>query len=147
MDNTMKKEVLINIKGIQRVGEDQDVTELFTQGSFYKKNNSYYVSYSESEATGYGDGKTTIKIDPTHRVTLVRSGAVKSHLVIVPGERNIGHYSVEGGDLMIGVDAKTVTSTLDDEGGDLYFSYALDVNSSLLSENEVFINVKENIQE
>lgn len=143
----MKKEVLINIKGIQHVGGEKDVTELFTQGNFYKRNSSYYVSYSESEATGYGEGHTTIKIDPQSRVTLVRSGPVRSHLVIVPGERNVGHYAVEGGDLMIGVDAKKVTSTLTDEGGDLYFSYALDVNASLLSENEVFINVKENVQE
>ena len=44
---------------------------------------------------------------------------------------------------MIGVDAKAVRSTLGEDGGDLYFSYTLDVNSSFLSENEVFINIKE----
>ena len=42
----MKKNVLINIKGIQKIDGVQDVTELFTQGSFYKRNNSYYVTYS-----------------------------------------------------------------------------------------------------
>ena len=44
---------------------------------------------------------------------------------------------------MIGVDAKTVKSTLTENGGSLYFSYTLDVNASLLSENEVTIDVKE----
>lgn len=139
----MKKDVLINIKGIQRAGGEQDVTELFTQGSLYKRNNSYYVTYSESEATGYADSHTTLKVDSKNRVILIRSGAVRSHLVIMLGERNIGHYGTEGGDLMIGVDAKAVRSTLGEDGGDLYFSYTLDVNSSFLSENEVFINIKE----
>ena len=80
----MKKDVLINIKGIQRAGGEQDVTELFTQGSLYKRNNSYYVTYSESEATGYADSHTTLKVDSKNRVILIRSGAVRSHLVIMP---------------------------------------------------------------
>lgn len=140
----MKKDVLINIKGIQRAGGEQDVTELFTQGSLYKRNNSYYVTYSESEATGYADSHTTLKVDSKNRVILIRSGAVRSHLVIMPGERNIGHYGTEGGDLMIGVDAKAVRSTLGEDGGDLYFSYTLDVNSSFLSRNRSVYQYKRN---
>ena len=139
----MKKNVLINIKGIQKIDGVQDVTELFTQGSFYKRNNSYYVTYSESEATGYSGSRTTLKVDSQNRVILIRSGEIRSHQVIMPGERNIGHYGTEAGDLMIGVDAKTVKSTLTENGGSLYFSYTLDVNASLLSENEVTIDVKE----
>ena len=139
----MKKNVLINIKGIQKIDGVQDVTELFTQGSFYKRNNSYYVTYSESEATGYSGSRTTLKVDSQNRVILIRSGEIRSHLVIMPGERNIGHYGTEAGDVMIGVDAKTVKSTLTENGGSLYFSYTLDVNASLLSENEVTIDVKE----
>lgn len=138
----MKKDVLINIKGIQRVDGEEDVTELFTQGNLYKKNKSYYVTYSESEATGYADSHTTLKIDEKNRITLIRGGAVRSHLVVEPGERNIGHYGTEAGDLMIGVDAKKVQSSLSEDGGDLYFSYTLDVNSTFLSDNEVFINIK-----
>lgn len=32
---------------------------------------------------------------------------------------------------------------MDDRGGQLYFSYSLDVNSTHISDNEVFISVKE----
>ena len=139
----MKKEVSINIRGVQRIGEEEDVTELFTQGTFYNKNGSFYIAYEESETTGFADSRTTLKIDPKGRITLFRNGAVRSHLIIVPGERNIGHYGMAEGDLMIGVSAKSVRSELTEHGGDLYFSYSLYVNSSLLSENEVFINIKE----
>ena len=33
----MKKEVFISIRGVQHIGEEEDVTELFTQGTFTKK--------------------------------------------------------------------------------------------------------------
>lgn len=138
----MKKEVLITIKGIQTVENEKDTTELFTQGNFYKKDNSYYITYDESETTGYEGCTTTLKIEGTQKVTLIRSGITRSHLIVQNGERNVGHYGTAEGDFSIGVYTKQLTSSLDDNGGDLFFSYNLDVNASLISENEVYINVK-----
>ena len=139
----MKKDVYISIRGIQAIDGDRDVTELFTQGRFYRRNNSYYITYDESEATGYEGSKTTLKVEGNRKVTLTRSGAVRSHLIVEAGERNIGHYGTAGGELIIGVNTRLIRSSLTDAGGDLRFSYSLDVNSSLVSENEVYVNVKE----
>ena len=139
----MKKDVYISIRGIQAIDGDRDVTELFTQGRFYRRNNSYYITYDESEATGYEGSKTTLKVEGSRKVTLTRSGAVRSHLIGEAGERNIGHYGTAGGELIIGVNTRLIRSSLTDAGGDLRFSYSLDVNSSLVSENEVYVNVKE----
>lgn len=139
----MKKDVYISIRGIQAVDGDRDVTELFTQGRFYRRNNSYYITYDDSEATGYEGCKTTLKVEGSRKVTLTRSGASRSQLIVEQGERNIGHYGTIAGEMIIGVSTKLVRSSLTDSGGDLRFSYSLDVNSSLISENEVYINVKE----
>lgn len=138
-----KKDVYIKIKGVQIVDDQSDTTELFTLGSFYKKNNNYYISYDETETSGFGFGKTVLKIEGSNKVTLLRSGETKSHLIIENGQRNVGHYDTMQGDVMIGVYTKALDSKLSDAGGDVYFQYNLDINSSLISENEVFINVKE----
>ncbi|WMJ22063.1 DUF1934 domain-containing protein [Paludicola sp. MB14-C6] len=138
----MKKNVFIKIKGIQQIEDDQDVTELFTQGLLYKKNNNYYITYDESETTGYEGSTTTLKVEGNDKVTLMRSGNVKSHLIIENGTRNVGHYGTNEGSLMVGVYTKQMDSNLNENGGDIYFRYALDINSTLISENEVFINVK-----
>jgi uncharacterized beta-barrel protein YwiB (DUF1934 family) len=138
----MKRDVLINIRGIQRIDNEKDVTELFTQGKFYRQNGNYYITYDESEATGFEGCKTTLKVE-ADKITLIRSGTARSHLIVERGARNLGRYGTAAGDLMIGVNAKQVCSGLTDEGGELYFSYSLDVNSSLVSENEVFIEVKQ----
>lgn len=138
----MKQDVFISIKGVQQVDDEQDVTELFTQGCFYKKNDNYYITYDESATTGFDGSKTTLKIEGNSKVTLLRSGTIKSHLVIENGSRNIGHYGTEEGDMAIGIYTKQIESGLSDSGGDLYFHYDLDINSSLISENEVYVNVR-----
>ena len=71
----MKKDVLISIKGVQRVEGQEEVIELMTVGNLYKKKDSYYLSYEETEATGFGGSKTTLRLEQDGRVTMLRSGA------------------------------------------------------------------------
>lgn len=136
-----KKDVWIEIKGIQRVDGESDETQLFTQGRFYQKDNCYYIIYEESEATGFAGCRTMLKVDG-HRVSLTRSGAAKTNLLIEREKRNVGFYGTSEGDLVIGVDAGQVEVQLGDHGGNLHFSYSLDINSVHVSDNEVFVDVK-----
>lgn len=140
----LKKEVLINIRGIQTAEGESDTTELFTQGIFYRKNNNYYLTYEESEATGFAGSRTTLKIEGLDKVSLIRHGTTRSNLVIERGLRNVGYYSTVQGELLIGVSAGEMDVKLDDEGGSLYFKYALDINTTHVSDNEVYVDIKEN---
>jgi Uncharacterized protein conserved in bacteria len=139
-----QKDVLINIKGVYRYDDDEDdVVELFTEGKYYKKNGDYYISYQESEATGFEGAQTTLRVEEQDKVTLVRSGPAVSQLIVQNGVRHQCHYDIGYGDMMIGVQGNLIRSSLGDHGGNLHFRYSLDVNSLLASENEMTINVKE----
>lgn len=138
----MKKEVYIQIKGIQKSDEESDVTELFTQGLLFEKNGKHYLVYDESEATGFKDCRTTLKLDGSNKVTMRRTGPNRSELVIEKGVRNVGLYGTVAGDLQIGVFADSITNELGEQGGKVHFKYQLDVNSVFLSENEIYIDVK-----
>lgn len=139
----MKKDVLINIRGVYRNDDDSDVIEIFTTGKYYKRGGSYYISYDESEATGFNGSRTTLKVDQEDKVTLQRSGTASSQLIVEPGVRHQCHYDVGFGDLMIGVSGGQIKSSLTDAGGNLEIKYSLDVNTMLASENEMYVNVKE----
>ncbi len=139
----MKKDVLIDIKGIYRQDGEQDQVELVTTGSYYKRNGDYYIAYDESEMTGFEGTRTVLRVEGSQRVTLSRSGSTKSQLIIERGVRHQCHYDTGYGAMTIGVSGDRVSADLDDHGGRLQFSYSLDVNTSLASENEVFINVRE----
>ncbi len=139
----MKKQVLINIKGVYKNQDDSDVIELFTTGQYYKKNGDYYISYEESEVTGFQGSRTTLRVEKENKVTLERSGTAKTQLIVERGVRHQCHYSVAEGDMMIGVMGNRIKSNLTDTGGNLEFKYSLDINSLLSSENEMYIFVKE----
>ena len=139
----MKKQAVISIRGIQRVEDEEETTELLTVGSFYRKKNDYYLTYEESEATGFGGAKTTLHLEEEgHRVTMQRSGPYRSQLIVEQGRRHQCYYGTGYGELFIGVSGGDVSSTLTDEGGSLHFRYSLDINTLLASENEVYIHVK-----
>jgi len=139
----MKKDVLISIKGVYASDDDRDVIELFTLGQYYKRNGNYYISYEETEATGFEGSRTTLKVEREARVTMERKGAANSQLIVEQGVRHQCHYDTGLGDMMIGVLGSRIKSDLNDAGGNLVVKYSLDINSLLASENEMYINIRE----
>ena len=138
----MKKDVLIKITGIQKADGDSDRVELLTTGSYYKKNDSYFILYDESEATGFDGSHTILKYDEAQRrVTMTRSGATRSQLIIEEGRRHQCNYDTGYGSLIIGVSCDRLTSHLTEEGGEIAFGYSLDINAALTSVNQVHVQV------
>ena len=88
----MLKDVLINIKGTQGAGNEQDVIELTTDGRFGEKNGGFYITYDESEMIGIDNVKTSLYIKPDNSVILQRSGAVDSRLIVENGKRSVCYY-------------------------------------------------------
>ena len=139
----MKQEALIKIKGIQRAGGDDDVVELLTTGSFAREEGCYIISYEESEATGFEGASTTLFYEEkADRVTLTRSGSVNSQLIVEKGKRHQCSYDLGFGSMIIGVNCSIIHSTLSEDGGEIGFSYSLDLNTALTSENRVVIAVR-----
>ena len=138
----MKKDVLINIRSIHSSEDDHDVIELFTTGQYYKRGESYYISYEESEATGFEGSTTTLKVEPEKMVTMSRSGAMNSQLIVERGVRHQCHYDVGHGELLVGVLGSRIKSSLTEIGGGLEIKYSLDINSMYASENEMYIHIK-----
>ena len=139
----MKKDVWISIKGTQHVNGETDTVELMTDGTLAQRNGRYYISYEESSETGMEGTRTLLKIEGEERVTLSRYGARRGQLIIEKGRRHLCNYDTGYGSMMIGIFSNEITSSLTDEGGEVYFQYSLDINSSLASENEVLINIRE----
>lgn len=136
------KDVFVNIKGIYRADGEQSTAELFTRGRMCEKDGHYYVMYQESETTGFDGCKTSLKIEQQqNRVTMERRGDATAYLVLHKGMRNIGRYHFYDSEMDIGVYASEVDIDFHPNGGRLKLSYSLDMNSSLISENELEIEV------
>lgn len=142
----MKKEVLINIRGIYNYDEEEpDVVDLFTIGTFKRGEGFYLIEYEESSATGFEGSQTAVKIEDNNTITMSRTGEANTQLIIEDGVRHQCQYDVGFGHMMLGINGHSVRSTLGHTGGDVSFKYSIDVNSMLASENEMTISVKERV--
>lgn len=139
----MVKDVLIKIKGTNEANGEKNTVELKTVGKMGKREGKTYLIYDESESIGTKGVKTTLKIDGQSQVVLQRTGALTSRLIIENGMRHNCCYSTVQGDIQVGVFGEKITSSLKDNGGNLYMRYTVDVNMGLISRNEIEISVKE----
>ena len=124
----MKEDYLITIHGTMEQDGESDSVKLMTRGSFVKRNGSFFISYKETEATGYAGCVTTVKVEDSHKVSMLRFGPAPSQLVIEKGRRHVCHYETGHGSLSLGVAVR--------------FSYLLDMDTAAVSRNIVKITVK-----
>ena len=150
----MKEDYIIRIKSRieQRMDEtaaaeeNEEFVELMTRGSFVLKGGSYYITYKETETTGYEGCTTTLKIAAdSSRVAMLRfgkSGGAGTQLMIEKGKRNLCHYETGFGSMTLGVTADEIVNELTEKGGTVRFAYLLDANSAdLVSRNRLEVTV------
>ncbi len=138
------KEVLIKIKGTQQYAEqDSDVTTFTTVGTLKTKDGVYILSYDESEMIGAKGVKTELTIEDGTKMTLARTGGMESRMTVEKGRRHNCLYNTPHGDFVIGIYGDAIKVDMNSDGGSIYMSYTIDVNSGLLSKNIMEIKVKE----
>ena len=139
----MNEDFLIRIDGRMEQAGETDSVELMTRGSFVHRGGSFFITYKESETTGYAGCTTTVKVaEDAQKVSMLRFGPAASQLVIEKGTRHLCHYETGYGSMTLGVAADEIESQLSDEGGQIKFSYTLDADQdTVLSRNLVNITV------
>ncbi len=138
----LSENFLIKIEGTQRTVDDENNVTLMTKGNFTHKNGSYFITYKETEATGYEGCTTTVKVDKNGIISMLRFGDKPSHLIISKGKRHVCHYETGVGALSLGISANDIENNLTQNGGRLKFTYELDINSNNISTNTVDITIK-----
>lgn len=139
----MEKEVLINLTSINTIDSERNKTELSTTGMLrVLENGAIEISYEESEVTGFKGSTTFLTISSDTLVNLKRVGTAPSNLTIETGKKHFCHYGTPYGDLTMGIFTHCIDNAMTAEGGELYLKYTVDVNSSHVSDNEIYIKVK-----
>lgn len=142
----MNEDFLIRIDGRMEQGDESDSVQLMTRGSFVRRGGSFFISYKESETTGYEGCTTTLKIAADgSRVAMLRfgkGGGAGTQLLIEKGKRNLCHYETGYGSMTLGVTADEIECGLTEKGGTAKFGYLLDANSAeLVSRNRLEVTV------
>ena len=138
----MKKDVIISICGLQQSSDNPaDPITLVTAGRFYRKDDSYYISYEETALTGLQGTRTVLRVQP-RQVQLVRTGLYPSELLFQQGKRSMSLYHTDYGDLSVVVSTQSIRNTLTDDGGDLDVQYTVEIANTPVGVNHLTLNIK-----
>lgn len=140
----MKDNVIISIRGSQIYdGQEPDVTELVTAGTFREEDGGYTIAYQETELTGLEGTTTKLRVEGG-RVTLLREGSVNSQMIFEEGKRHLSMYETPYGSLAVGIDTRRLVSTIGESGGDLKINYAIEIDNLLAGKSLFQLSVKKN---
>jgi uncharacterized beta-barrel protein YwiB (DUF1934 family) len=140
---TEKTDVKIHLKTRIQHGDEKDSFELFSNGRYYEKGDSFYLKYDEVQEEG--TIHTIVKIKRDEEALILRSGAVKMRMVFKQGEEHAGSYESQLGTLMITTKTSKLTHTADRNrnDGEINLSYQLYMQGSPVGKYEMDISYKE----
>ena len=126
----MKQPVVLRIRGRQSYdGQEPDVIELVTEGTMEFSNGGWDISYEETELTGMAGVTTTFRVEPG-KVTLRRTGKLRSEMVFQEGTRHESLYQLDFGALLLTVCAKQVFFDIVPDGGVIDLTYSIEIENS-----------------
>lgn len=133
--------VMITVKGTQTVEGESNVTELTSEGTLEIINGLPVMTYDESDMTGE-KVKAKLSMLSDTAFEFERIGAFSTKMLIEKGVRHNCSYSTPYGEMMLGIVGRSLDNKMTESGGKVGLTYTIDVNSALLSENEIEITVK-----
>lgn len=134
------KKAIIKITDTHLSDGEKYTCELTTAGTLDYLGDAYTLTYEETD-TELAGCTTTLKVDKNRIITMTRSGKYNTELILEKERRHSCFYQTPYGELMMGVYAKSIESTMDENGGKLRFCYTIDFNNDLASENDLSISV------
>lgn len=139
----MNKKVIISVRGSSNyIDEERGRLELVTEGKYYRKGDTYFITYKESEVTGMQGTTTTLKV-ANDVVTLMRFGAVNSQFIFQRGQKHISYYDTNYGAFTVGVYTSDMNINVDDSGGEIMVDYELEIDNNNTGDNDFHMMIRE----
>lgn len=138
----MKQTVMLSIQGRQSYADQEpDIIELVTEGTMEFRDGGWDIVYEESELTGLSGVFTTFRIEPG-KVTLSRSGKLKSQMVFQQGVTHQSLYQMEFGTLMISVRATNLFFDITPDGGVIDLIYDIEIENAAAGVIEYHLDIR-----
>lgn len=137
----MKKKAVISVTSRQIKDDDNDAIEVVTPGDFYKKGNTYYAIYKETEISGMQGTTTTLKIYD-NKLSLIRMGSTTTKMEFDENKKGISMYSTPYGTIELIIDTIKIKTDVDENGGNILINYNMSLAGQKPQYTKLMINVK-----
>lgn len=134
---------LITIIGHQKFDDDKDQVEMKTVGTVEYDDDNYIIRYNEEIETTSTPIRAKLNIAKDEsKVEMIKSGPYSSCLIIEKSKRHLCNYGTEYGDMLMGIFGREVENDFNENEGTFKFSYDIDINGAISSQNDVIIKFK-----
>ena len=138
----MKREVTLAIQGRQTYQDQEpEIIELVTDGTMEFRSGGWDISYEETELTGMAGVTTTFRVEPG-KVTLRRTGKLRSEMVFQEGVRHESLYQLDFGALLMTVTAKQVYYDIVSDGGYIDIVYSIEIENSAAGTVDYHLDIR-----
>ena len=149
----MTKEVLLSLRGLQfdAGSADGDKIETITPAEYYKRNDSHYVVFDEV-MEGFQESTRNIIKFKDNSLDLTKKGLVNVHMIFEEKKKNMRkeerekknmtNYATPYGNILIGIDAKSIKMTEEEERIEVSVDYALEVNYEHLANCKIRMDIR-----
>ncbi len=139
----MTKEVLLSLQGLQfdAVSADGDKIETITPAEYYKRNDSHYVIFEEAMEGFQEKTKNVIKFKE-NSLDLTKKGLVNVHMIFEENKKNMTNYTTPYGNILIGIDARSVRLKEKEERIEVDVDYALEVNYEHFADCKIKMDIR-----
>ena len=139
------KDTVVKITDRHIQDGEEYTCELTTGGSLDFRPDGFTVIYNETDEELKG---CTTKLKYSGgTIVMTRTGKYNTELIIEKDRRHTCFYSTPFGELMMGVYTNNLFTDMNENGGTLRFSYTIDFNNDLASENDLTVTVAVKNQE
>lgn len=133
---------IITITDISRTPDGEDSSQVITKGCMVGGPEDYTLHFTEMLDDEY-TCETRMTVKKRSCVSILRTGAYNSEMIIEEGRRHNSHYATPYGEFMIGIFAKSVDSKVEMNGGKLKLNYTIDFFGGHAAEKLLIIDVSD----
>lgn len=126
-------------------GGEEEVIELITEGKYYRKGDTTYLVYQETELSGIEGCVTTLKITDD-LIKMKRFGTASSEIQFEKGKRFNTYYNTPYGNVEMEVVTKRIENALNikDATGSLKIEYDISLQGLVEGKNKIDIEIMKN---
>ena len=138
----MKQAVMLSLRSCQHYEEQEPETlELVTEGTMEFCGGGWEISYAESELTGLAGVTTTFRVEPD-KLTLRRTGPLKSEMVFQQGVSHDSLYQMPFGALLLTVETTSLFYDIVPEGGSIDLVYKVTIENAQTGRIEYHLDIR-----
>lgn len=137
----MTRDVIVSIKGLQRMGTDEDDgIELISAGTYQEQGNQQIVEYEEVDEENQEITKVMLVIADGH-VEIRKSGVTQVHMIFEEKQKSTSCYHTPFGELMMGLDTTKIKKIVTEDAMAIILQYGLEINYNYVADCNITIKV------